>query len=59
MGSKTTGVVDSKFKVYGVEKLRLCDASVMPFMTSSNIQAVVMMLAEKAAAEIVNKYCLN
>ena len=56
---KTTGVVDSKFKVYGVEKLRLCDASVMPFMTSSNIQAVVMMLAEKAAAEIVNKYCLN
>lgn len=59
MGSETTGVVDNKFRVYGVNKLRLCDASVMPFLTSSNIQAVVMMLAEKAASEIISKYSYN
>lgn len=56
MGTKESGVVDNKFKVYGVNRLRLCDASVLPFLTSSNIQAIVMVLAEKAASEIINDY---
>ncbi|MDA9897358.1 GMC family oxidoreductase N-terminal domain-containing protein [Alphaproteobacteria bacterium] len=56
MGSGKSAVVDDKFKVIGLENLRLCDASVMPFLTSSNTQAVVMMMGEKAAAEIIRQY---
>jgi choline dehydrogenase len=36
-------------RVYGVEGLRVADASAMPYVTNGNIYAPVMMLAEKAA----------
>ena len=43
-------VVDPKtMKVHGVDGLRVCDASAMPYVTNGNIYAPVMMLAEKAA----------
>ncbi|GGK63154.1 GMC family oxidoreductase [Nocardia camponoti] len=44
------GVVDSSLRVYGVENLRICDASVMPTITRGNTHAPTVMLAERAAA---------
>ncbi|KAK6351431.1 hypothetical protein TWF718_004591 [Orbilia javanica] len=43
------GVVDERFKVYGVKKLRVVDASVFPLMVRANIQSLVYAVAERAA----------
>ena len=42
-------VVDAALRVRGVDALRIADASVMPDLVGGNINAVVMMIAEKAA----------
>jgi len=44
-----SAVVDPHLRVRGVERLRIIDASVMPDLISGNINAPVMMIAEKAA----------
>lgn len=50
MGVDELSVVDpGSMRVYGVEGLRVVDASVMPSITNGNIYAPVMMLAEKSA----------
>ena len=36
-------------KVWGVDGVRVCDASAMRYVTNGNIYAPVMMMAEKAA----------
>ena len=49
MGTDEGAVVDGQLKVRGIDGLRIADASVMPDMTSGNINAPVIMIAEKAA----------
>ena len=49
MGSADEAVVDARLNVYGIENLKIVDASVLPHVTSSNTQLVTMMLAERIA----------
>jgi choline dehydrogenase len=50
MGVGESAVVDPMtMGVYGVDGLKVVDASVMPYVTNGNIYAPVMMVAEKAA----------
>jgi choline dehydrogenase len=55
MGPDTqTAVVDDRLRVHGMKALRIVDASIFPNVTSGNINAPVMMVAEKAAQMILD-----
>jgi choline dehydrogenase-like flavoprotein len=45
-------VVDSRLRVYGVEGLRIADASIMPNIIGGNTSAASMMIGERAAGFI-------
>ena len=47
-------VVDANLRVHGVKRLRVIDGSVMPTMTSTNTNATVLMIAERAADLLLN-----
>ncbi|CAG8895711.1 unnamed protein product [Penicillium egyptiacum] len=46
-------VVDSQARVYGVDRLRVVDASAFPFLPAGHPQSTVYMLAEKIALDII------
>jgi 4-pyridoxate dehydrogenase len=52
MGASEDCVLDSELKVRGIENLRVIDASAMPDLISGNINAAVLMIAEKGAAMV-------
>jgi choline dehydrogenase len=52
MGADGKAVVDGEARVRNVDQLRVVDASIMPRITSGNINAPVFMLAEKLADAI-------
>jgi choline dehydrogenase-like flavoprotein len=49
MAEEMGGVVDSRLRVYGVQKLRVVDASVLPIIPRGNILATVYAVAERAS----------
>ncbi|KAG4438451.1 hypothetical protein IFR05_006061 [Cadophora sp. M221] len=49
---KKGGVVDERFRVFGVKGLRIVDASIFPIMPRANLQTLVYAIAERAAAFI-------
>lgn len=53
MGPGEGSVVDLRLRVHGLEGLRVADASVFPAITSGNIHAPVIMVAERAAEMIL------
>jgi choline dehydrogenase len=54
MGRDVLSVVDAQLKVYGIENLRIADASVMPRVPMGNTMAPCIVIGERAA-EILRK----
>ena len=49
MGTDAMAVVDPALRVRGLEGLRICDSSIMPYVPSSNTNAPTVMVGEKGA----------
>jgi len=54
MGRDSMSVVDAQLKVYGVEKLRVADGSIMPQVTTGNTMAPCVVIGERAAEALRN-----
>ncbi len=58
MGADEASVVDEELRVRGVDNLRIADASIFPDLVGGNINAVVVMVAEKAADMMLGRPAL-
>jgi choline dehydrogenase len=56
--SDPMAVVDPELKVVGVERLRVIDSSVMPSITTGNLNAPTIMIGEKGADLVLDKQAL-
>jgi choline dehydrogenase len=51
--SDPLAVVDERLRVFGLDRLRVIDASVMPTITSGNTNSPTIMIAEKGASMVL------
>jgi choline dehydrogenase len=58
MGRDSTSVVDGRLKVYGIEHLRIADASIMPRVTTGNTMAPCVIIGERAAEIMRREHAL-
>ena len=56
MGRDGMSVVDATLKVYGVEGLRVADASVLPRVTTGNTMAPCVVIGERAASMLQDEH---
>ena len=54
MGIDEMAVVDPNLKVYGLENIRVADASIMPIINGSNTNAPTIMIGEKCSEMITS-----
>ncbi|WP_255456506.1 MULTISPECIES: GMC family oxidoreductase [unclassified Novosphingobium] len=55
MGVGARAVVDPQLRVYGIDGLRVADASIMPFLVGANTNAAAVMIGEKASDLILGQ----
>jgi choline dehydrogenase len=55
MSNDDSAVVNNRGQVHGVQCLRIVDASIMPEITNGNLNAPVIMMAEKISADILGR----
>jgi choline dehydrogenase len=55
MGNGKDAVVNNELKVYGIEGLRIADASIMPQITTANTHAPTLMIGEFASQLLLKK----
>jgi choline dehydrogenase-like flavoprotein len=48
MGRDDLSVVDGNLRVYGIERLRIADGSIMPRVATGNTMAPCMVIGERA-----------
>ena len=54
MGIDEMAVVDPNLKIYGLENIRVADASIMPIINGSNTNAPTIMIGEKCSEMIIS-----
>jgi choline dehydrogenase-like flavoprotein len=57
--NRDEGVVDAKFRVFGVEGLRVVDLSVLPELINAHTQSAAYVLGEIAAEGLAEEYGLG
>ncbi len=56
MGRDCDAVVDASLRVYGIENLRVADASIMPRITTGNTMAPCVIIGERAAEILIGDH---
>ncbi|WP_084799437.1 GMC family oxidoreductase N-terminal domain-containing protein [Bradyrhizobium sp. Ai1a-2] len=59
MGRDDMSVVDAKLNVYGIDRLRIADGSIMPRVTIGNTMAPCIIIGERAGHILQSKYGLR
>lgn len=59
MGRDEMSVVDGQLRLYGLERLRVADASIMPEIATGNTMAPTVIIAERAAEILIAAYGLS
>jgi choline dehydrogenase-like flavoprotein len=57
--SEKTSCVDSDFRVHGIDRLRVVDMSVVPFVPNTHTQTTAYILGEIASDKLITEYRLN